>query len=210
MNDLTNSVGAVGKLIPTAKLVALAVFIGGLVGAIGGAWIAYDYATTKGDAALSKLERQYAVDVANATQAALDQYQAAADRAAKADRALAEAKQRHAAEKQSLLRRIPDVTTVYQAAPGALPVALPRCVFTAGWLSAYNAAIGVPGMQAPAASGKPGAAPFAGAGINAWLRDSGLSQADILAHASDYGERCRGLEDQVNGLLYIYEDKESP
>ena len=65
----------------------------------------------------------------------------------------------------------------------------------------YNAAIGLPAPAAgTTAPGFGGTAETAEAS-DAWLRDSGLTQADILAHVADYGERCRNLESQVNRLL---------
>ncbi len=70
-----------------------------------------------------------------------------------------------------------------------------------GFVREYNAAIGLPAAGTGAATAGAGGTPEAAQAPDAWLRDSGLSQADILAHVADYGERCRNLEAQVNRLL---------
>jgi len=76
-------------------------------------------------------------------------------------------------------------------------------VFTAGFVREYNAAIGagdVPGAAPASTADAAGQASQPTTGADAWLRESGLSQADILAHAGDYGQYCRDLGSQVNGL----------
>ena len=154
-----------------------------------------------GDAALAKERRDHAEARAVAADEArlhlLDEIKLN-NRLAQA---LADEKATHAKEKQSLLRRIDNVTTVYIPSPGLTPRPLPRAVFTAGFVREYNAAIGLPAAGTGAASTGTVGATEAGQTPDAWLRDAGLSQSDILAHIADYGERCRNLEAQVNRLL---------
>lgn len=110
----------------------------------------------------------------------------------------------------TLQRRIQHVSTQYQRAPGVGPEPLPRCIFTRGWLRDYNAAIGA-GADVPSADGAAaGSGPGAQAGTTASadagvLLDADISPADILAHITDYGARCRGLEAQTLALIDRWE-----
>ena len=210
IETISTALGA-ARVLTTGRLIiyglALAV-LSTLIGGAGGAWLGYDYARAKGEAEIGTLKTQHATALAQAHDKALKEYQRETERAATAELALVSAQKQFAVERKSLLRRINDVTTVYQPAPGAAPVALPRTVLTAGWLQLYNAAIGVPGIQTPAATGSAGHAPAATATVDTGLLlDSGVTQADILAHIADYGAICRGLAAQVNGLLDLHEGK---
>ncbi|MGI3205559.1 hypothetical protein ACRKHV_04505 [Escherichia coli] len=84
-----------------------------------------------------------------------------------------------------------------------------ECVFTRGFVRQYNAALGygnasvdsghsdtttTAGTGTGAASGQPEAA-------DAWLRDSGVSQRDVLANIIDNAKQCRIWHSQINGLL---------
>ncbi|EFR7969631.1 hypothetical protein H1Z79_001772 [Salmonella enterica] len=84
-----------------------------------------------------------------------------------------------------------------------------ECVFTRGFVRQYNAALGydnasvdtghsdttaAAGTGTRAASGQPAAA-------DAWLRDSGVSQRDVLANIIDNAKQCRIWRGQINGLL---------
>lgn len=172
-----------------------------LVAGITGYSIGHGSAKAEGDAALAKLQRDHAVAVAKVADEARLRLVAEVARNNRLAQALADEKATHAQEKQSLLRRIANVTTVYVPAPGLAPRPLPRAVFTAGFVREYNAAIGLPAADTgTAAAGVVGTAE-AGQAPDTWLLDSGLSQADILAHIADYGERCRNIESQVNRLL---------
>lgn len=185
-----------------ALLAALAVAaVVGLVAMLGGYWLGYGTAEAKGDAALATLQRDHANAVASATEAAKKLLAKEVGRANQLALELAAEKTTHAQEKQTLLRRIANVTTVYVPAPGLDAVPLPRAVFTVGFVREYNAALGLPPALTGASSAGTGAASDAGSALDGGLRDSGLSQADILAHIADYGERCRNLESQVNRLL---------
>lgn len=167
----------------------------------GGYALGHGTAKAKGNAALSKLQRDHATASAKAADESRTRLVAEVERNNRLAQALADEKAAHAQEKQTLLRKIAHVTTVYIPAPGLAPRPLPPTVFTAGFVREYNAAIGLPAPAAsPSASGL-GGPPETAETSDAWLRDSGLTQADILAHIADYGERCRNLESQVNRLL---------
>lgn len=187
-------------------LVLLCCCICTVLGAVGG----YRYAAARGDAALATLRASHATEAVLAADDARHQALAAAGRLAQQtvranelEAQFDQAKTQHALEKQALLKRIPNVTTVYVPKAGAAPEPLPRCVFTAGFVREYNAAIGashVPGAAQASAANAAGQEAQPAASADAWLRESGLSQADILAHAGDYGQYCRDLGAQVNGL----------
>ncbi|HFE7520447.1 TPA: hypothetical protein ACGAD2_000915 [Salmonella enterica subsp. enterica serovar Newport] len=108
-------------------------------------------------------------------------------------------------EKQNaeLRQRVNDVTRRWVDAKGrSHPV---KCVFTAGFLQQYNAAIGTGpgdgGVSAAARSGSAGKKAGATDTTLARLRDSGVSQADVLANVIDNARQCRVWREQVNGLL---------
>ena len=190
----------------TTRLNALlaALVLAGVTGLVaGGAGYALGYRVAKadGDAALATLRKDNAQAAAKAADDARLRLVAEVERNNRLAQELADEKAAHAQEKQSLLRRISNVTTVYVPAPGLAPRPLPPAVFTAGFVREYNAAIGLPAAGTGAAAAGVGGTAEAAQAPDAWLRDSGLSQADILAHIADYGERCRNLEAQVSRLL---------
>ena len=180
--------------------VALAAVTALLAGG-GGYFLGHGVAKADGDAALADLQRTHAIASAKAADEARSRLVAEVERNNRLAQALADEKAAHAQEKQTLLKRITNVTTVYVPTPGLAPRPLPRTVFTAGFMREYNAAIGLPAPAAGTASAGLGGTAETSEASDAWLRDSGLSQADILAHVADYGERCRNLESQVNRLL---------
>jgi hypothetical protein len=152
-------------------------------------------------AAAAKLKADQAEQLAQAVASARRQFEAEAERGNRLEAALLASQRQFAEEKRQLQRRIADVTTLYRPAAGEGLRPLPRCIFTAGFLRQYNAALGLPGADPAAGTGgAEGTAPASGA-ADAGLLESGLHQADILGHIADYGERCRGLEAQVNGLI---------
>lgn len=170
--------------------------------ALGSAyWLGFAFAEARGDAALAVERAAHAAAITQASEAASARLKAEVERGNRLSRQLVAQQATHAEEKRTLLKRIADVTTVYVPAPGRAPEPLPRTVFTVGFLCEYNAALGLPLIDACAAAGGAGGAADAGPAAEARLRESGLAQADLLAHAADYGERCRNLEAQVNGLL---------
>ena len=115
-----------------------------LVAGGGGYALGHRLAKADGDAALAKLQRAHAEATAKAADEARLRLVAEVERNNRLAQALADEKATHAQEKQSLLRRIANVTTVYVPAAGLAPRPLPRTVFTAGFMREYNAAIGLP------------------------------------------------------------------
>jgi len=189
-----------------AVLVLIGICVG--LGAVGG----YRYAAAQGAIALATAEAARAQEHEAAAEQRARQALVASGRltqqvlrAHALETQLSNAKAQHAKEKKALLQRIADVTTVYVPSPGAAPEPLPHSVFTSGFVREYNAAIGIgsdlPGADQGTAAAAAGPAPSSSSSTEAWLRESGLSQADILAHIGDYGEYCRNLSAQVNGLL---------
>lgn len=108
--------------------------------------VSYDrgYATARaeGDAALLNLQLQHANERAQSLQDSLVQYKQQVARANQAEEQLQQVQQQLTDTRHQLQERIPHVTTVYRPAPDVAPVAIPRCVFTRGWLRDYNAALG--------------------------------------------------------------------
>ncbi|MGO1073210.1 hypothetical protein [Lysobacter sp. CA199] len=127
-------------------------------------------------------------------------YSAQVERGNRLDARLQEQKDFAARDRAQLLRRIDRVTREYISAPGAAPQSLPAAVFTAGFVRDYNLALGVSAPEAIAAAGI-GDATLRAAGADAELLATALRPEDILAHIADYGERCRGIEGQVNALI---------
>ncbi|MFE8150182.1 hypothetical protein RBA69_23530 [Brenneria goodwinii] len=105
-------------------------------------------------------------------------------------------------QNESLKRRIDDVSQRWIDEQGkSHPV---QCVFTAGFVQQYNAAYGLSAggeTRAAAVAGGVGGTSTAAEAFNARLRDSGVTQRDILAHSADAGELSQQLAAQVNGLL---------
>ncbi|ARA75101.1 hypothetical protein B5S52_04035 [Pectobacterium brasiliense] len=103
-------------------------------------------------------------------------------------------------QNENLKRRIDDVTQRWIDERGqSRPI---ECVFTTGFVQQYNAAFdAVAGSGATTAASGTGYTSAAAATLDARLRDSGVTQRDILAHSTDAGERYQQLAAQVNGLL---------
>ncbi|MFT8276018.1 hypothetical protein ACMSSJ_10820 [Kerstersia gyiorum] len=195
-----------GQTITTSRLNALLAALvlagGAALGAgIGGYILGHGKAKAQGDAALSALALDHAQAYADAQEEAWLRLNDEIQRNQILARQLADEKAAHAKERESLLKRIRNVTTVYVPAPGSAAQPLPRSVFTAGFVREYNAAIGLPTTNTCTVAAGTGDTSATGQAVDTWLCESGLSQADILAHIADYGERCRNLESQVNRLL---------
>jgi hypothetical protein len=161
----------------------------------------YRHAEAKGTAALSKLEAEHerlAREAADENNLQLLQQVTRANQAEEQMLALYE---RIGAEQQPIQERIPHVTSTYRPEPAATPEPIPRCVFTVGWLRDYNTSLGVPGAAIGPVARPAGQTPWAAPGADAELLESGVTPADILAHAQDYGRWARSLAIQVTGLL---------
>ena len=84
-----------------------------------------------------------------------------------------------------------------------------ECVFTRGFVRQYNAALGYDdasvdsGHAGSATTAIPGAgtAPRPPEAPDAGLRNSGVSQRDVLANIIDNAKQCRIWRGQINGLL---------
>nr|WP_264084769.1 hypothetical protein [Dickeya dianthicola] len=167
----------------------------------------FTQAETEGKAALATLQADYTrqaqqqAERDNAALVALQQsYQQRVQAANDAEREYLTTTDALRTQNENLKRKIDDVTQLWIDARGqAHPV---QCVFTAGFVQQYNAAFGI-------AAGTGIAAPTGGSGdqtttagpVDRWLRDSGVTQRDILAHSIDTGERYQQLVAQINGLL---------
>lgn len=167
--------------------------------------IGFGYADALGAADLAKLKSTHAEQTLTAETANRVQLLQQVTRATEAEALLFATFDRFTEEKRQLQERIPHVTTQYISAPGAVAQPIPRCVFTAGWLRDYNTALGVPapGQGTAATTSKKTAWPATG--TDAELLESGVTPADILAHAQDYGVWARSNLAQLNALLDLQE-----
>lgn len=165
--------------------------------------LGYSTAKAQGDKALAEVRDQHAQQSAKAAQDNLLEYRQQVTRANQAEERFLGAQDQIATLKQQLSERIAHVSTQYRPAPGAAPVPAPRFVVTCGWLRDYNLALGAD-LPAPAAcratTGAQEAA-WAAPGADAELLESGVSAADILAHARDYGAWALANLAQLNALL---------
>ncbi|OBY58225.1 lysis protein [Pseudomonas sp. AU12215] len=170
----------------------------------------FQKAKAEGDKALAELREKHASERAQVAQDNLVQYTQQVTRANQAEERLVGAQDQIATLQHQLSERIAHVSTQYRPAPGAAPVPAPRFVVTCGWLRDYNLALGAD-LPAPAACRTASAAEKAAwpaPGSDAELLESGVSAADILAHARDYGAWALTNLVQLNGLLDLH-NKES-
>ncbi|CAM7189906.1 TPA: hypothetical protein I8412_003779 [Citrobacter freundii] len=110
-------------------------------------------------------------------------------------------------QNQQLQGQINDVTQRWIDEKGkSHPI---ECVFTRGFVRQYNTALGYDDAYvdaghsdavAPAGTGA-GEAPRQPEASDARLRDSGVSQRDVLANIIDNAKQCRVWRSQINGLL---------
>lgn len=199
--------GVLNRLPEPLLLGAMACFIcAGLGGSIGYGFGAR-YAEALGNARVEKLISQHAEQARVAAIEGRIQLLQQVTRANQAEALLLGQMDRHAQDQQQLQERIPHVTTVYRPAPAAAPVVIPRCVFTAGWLRDFNLALGVPAPTPGATTTTAQAAAWATPGTDAELLESGVTPADILAFAQDYGRWARDNLAQLNQLLDL-QDKD--
>ncbi|EOE2603241.1 lysis protein [Pseudomonas aeruginosa] len=197
------------KTLPEPVLLGL---LGGLIGICAAGSIGYGFgarhAEAQGNARLERLKAEHAEQ---ARQVAIDsrvQLLQQVERANQAEALLLSQRDRNDQDHQQLQERIPHVTTVYRPAPAAAPVVIPRCVFTAGWVRDFNLALGA-GMSTAggsAATAGPAQAAWPTPGTDAELLESGVTPADILAHAQDYGRWARNNLAQLNALLDLQKD----
>ncbi|OVZ83390.1 MULTISPECIES: hypothetical protein [Yersiniaceae] len=110
-------------------------------------------------------------------------------------------------QNQQLKEKIDDVTQRWIDEKGkSHPI---ECVFTRGFVRQYNAALGYAdasvdtGHAGSATTAIPGAVKASGQpeAADAGLRNSGVSQRDVLANIIDNARQCRVWRSQINGLL---------
>ncbi|HHH0173282.1 TPA: hypothetical protein ACPZI6_002817 [Yersinia enterocolitica] len=110
-------------------------------------------------------------------------------------------------QNQQLKEKIDDVTLRWIDEKGkSHPI---ECVFTRGFVRQYNAALGYAdasvdtGHAGSATTAIPGAGTASGQpeAAEAGLRNSGVSQRDVLANIIDNARQCRVWRGQINGLL---------
>ncbi|HHU4541377.1 TPA: hypothetical protein ACUEZ2_000067 [Escherichia coli] len=110
-------------------------------------------------------------------------------------------------QNQQLKEKIDDVTQRWIDEKGkSHPI---ECVFTRGFVRQYNAALGYDdatvdsGHTGSTTTAIPGAgtAPRPPEAPDAGLRNSGVSQRDVLANIIDNARQCRVWRGQINGLL---------
>lgn len=185
--------------------IAFACLLSAIAGGAATAGFAFNYAKALGETDLANLKTQQAeqaTTAANESRVLLRQQVA---RVNEAEALLYAAIDQYAEEKRQLQERIPHVTTQYIPAPGSAAKPVPHCVFTAGWLRDYNAALGVPVPRPGAADAASKRAAWPAPGTDAELLESGVTPADVLAHAQDYGEWARANLAQLNELLDLRE-----
>lgn len=167
-----------------------------LAAGAGGYSLGHRSAQAEGDTALANLKRDHALLLADAAGQALYKERQLTTTANQLGFQLLQERAQHAEDADQLKRRIARVTSQYRPAPGAPLQPAPQCVFTHGFVGVYNGAIGA--APVPAADSSAGAA---AAVDTAEALDSGVQQADILDHITNYGQRCRDIESQLNRLL---------
>ncbi|EMW3785880.1 hypothetical protein AAE115_001512 [Salmonella enterica] len=136
----------------------------------------------------------------------IGRYNAQVAAAHKADEDFQAKKQQLERENAALKKQIADVTRQWVDEKGKHhPI---ECVFTRGFVQQYNAALGVTGPydaghheSTAAASASAGTTTGATDTAVTRLRDSGVSQADILANVTDNARQCRVWREQLNGVL---------
>ncbi len=166
----------------------------------------YKKAEAEGAAKFSQLETKQAEAALQAATQTQSDLLRQVTRAQAAEESLFQQFGMHANDVKQLQERIPHVTTQYKTSVASAPQPIPHCVFTSGWLRDYNAALGVPAASSTTASSAPAKAASAAPGTDAELLESGVTPADILAHAQDYGRWARDNLAQLNSLLDLQKD----
>ncbi|MBG6673509.1 lysis protein [Pseudomonas aeruginosa] len=165
-----------------------------------------------GDQAVADLRLEYQTLRADAAEQNLVLYRQQVERANQAELVFLDAQDEIGRLKQQLTQeRINRVSNQYTPVRGGAAVAAPRIVITCGWLRDFNAALGA---TAPA---PPGCRAYAGSQEAAWpapgsdaeLLESGVTAADILAHARDYGAWALANLAQLNALIDLH-NKDKP
>lgn len=166
-------------------------------------------AKAEGESALQSLRLEYAEQSRRAAQENLALYRLQVARANQAEQLFLDAQGEIGQLQQQLNQeRIAHVSTQYRPAAGAAAVPAPRFVVTCGWLRDFNAALGA-SVPAPArcrGAGGAEAGTWPATGADAELLESGVSAADILAHARDYGAWALTNLAQLNGFRRLHKE----
>ncbi len=161
------------------------------------------------ETATAQLEKAHANLRAQAAEQSLRAYQKEAARANEAERLLQQEQGEVKSLQSQLKERIPHVTTVYRASPTSTPVPIPRCVFTRGWVRDINAALTRTGLPTAATSANSTSATEAAGpapGSTEELLESGVTPADILAFAQDYGRWSLANLALLHALQSLHKD----
>lgn len=120
---------------------------------------------------------------------------------------------------RTIIKRIPDVTTVYLPAPGAAAEPLPACLFTAGYRRLWNTALEADRLRAAtdpdatsvdagalaaadsAAAGSTDTTPGEPAAGAELAIAAGVTPAALLENHTLNAERCAGIEDSRTALI---------
>ncbi|WJY16800.1 hypothetical protein PCO82_09315 [Pectobacteriaceae bacterium CE90] len=174
----------------------------------------HDSAERDGNVSLNQLQSKFdtyqreQVELENAAlRAWSERYQAQVAAGHQAEASYLEQMAQLENQNQQLKEKIDDVTQRWIDEKGKNhPI---ECVFTRGFVRQYNAALGYADASvdsghagsATAAIPGTGTAPRPPESPDAWLRDSGVSQRDVLANIIDNAKQCRVWRSQINGLL---------
>jgi hypothetical protein len=166
------------------------------------------HAEAQGNARLERLTAEHTEQARAVAVASRVQLLQQVERANQAEAWLLGQQAAHDKDQQQLQERIPHVTTRYRPAPAAAPVVIPRCVFTAGWVRDFNLALGagLPAVGIGAAATGPAQTAWPAPGTDAELLESGVTPADILAYAQDYGRWARDNLAQIDALLNLHKE----
>lgn len=175
--------------------------VAAVAGGAGGYTLGQRVGSASGDAGLARLQASHAAALANASEQARARERTLNLAAVALQAQLETARLAHARESDQLKGRIASVTAQYRPSAQAPLQAAPRCVFTNGFASVWNSAIGAaePATVAAAAADPAGGTAEAAGATEAL--DSGIQPADVLGHVIDYGARCRDIESQLNRLI---------
>ncbi|WP_250131773.1 lysis protein [Stutzerimonas stutzeri] len=173
--------------------------------------LGHSTAKALGDEALADLRGEHDKLRADAAEQNLVLYRQQVERANQAEQVFLDAQEEIGRLKQQLTQeRIARVSTQYTPARGAAAVAAPRFVITCGWLRDFNAALGAtaPAPASCRAHASSETAAWPAPGSDAELLESGVSAADILAHARDYGAWALANLVQLNALIDLHDKDE--
>lgn len=174
----------------------------------------HENASRDGDKAISQLQSEfdtYKTEQATRENAALkawaQRYQEQVATGHQAEAGYLEQIARLESRNQQLQRQVNDVTQRWIDEKGkSHPI---ECVFTRGFVRQYNAALGYDDASVDTGHSGPVAATGTGTGAasgqpettGTWLRDSGVTQRDVLANIIDNAKQCRIWRSQINRLL---------